>query len=64
MPYIGPSNIPGQLWVFWVNVVKATYLKRIIEIANFAKIVQELIDPRLIVLYKWIQRGHVCLLRV
>lgn len=36
-----------------------THLKGIVEIADFAKIVQELVDPRLIVLDKWVQGDHV-----
>lgn len=40
------------------------YLKSLIEVPDFAEIIQELVDPGFIVLYKRIERHHVRLLGI
>ena len=43
---------------------KHKYLEGLVEIANFAKLVQEAVDLRLVVLDEGVEGGHVHLLRV
>ena len=39
-----------------------THLQSVVEVANLAQTVEELVDSRLVILNEWIQRDHVCLL--
>lgn len=41
-----------------------THFEGVIEVANFAKIVQELVDACLVVLNEGVQGDHICLLRI
>jgi hypothetical protein len=41
-----------------------THLQSVVEVANLAQTVEELVDPRLVILNEWIQRDHICLLCV
>jgi hypothetical protein len=47
-----------------INIWDKTCLKSFVEVADFAEIIQELVDPGFIVLYKRIESHHVRLLRV
>ena len=40
------------------------YFKSVIEIPDFAEVVEELVNPRFIIFYKRVQRDHVDLLRI
>ena len=40
------------------------YLKCVIEVSHFAKIVEELVDTGLVVLDEWVQRDHVRFFRI
>lgn len=63
-PCIGPSDttmasvqIPGC-------DEGATYLQRIIEVANLAQVVEKLIDPGFVILDERVESGHISLLGV
>lgn len=49
---------------FWMIHAGRTHLKSVVEVSDLAEVVQELVDPRLVVLHERVQRHHVCLLRV
>ena len=36
-----------------------TYLKRLVEVTDFAELVQESVDLRLVVLHEWVKGNHV-----
>lgn len=40
------------------------YFKSVIEIPDFAEVVEELVDARFIVFYEGVERDHVDLLRI
>jgi hypothetical protein len=67
VPYTGPSTIAsGQsadLEGEEVDVT-TTNLKSVVEVSDLAQIVQELVDPRFVVLNEGVERDHVGFLRV
>ena len=43
---------------------ETSHLERLVEIADLTKLVQESVNPRLVVLDEGVEGGHVCLLCV
>lgn len=60
-----PATADSQsIYLAWDTKQGKTHLKSIVEIAHFAKVVQELVDPSLVILHERVQRHHILLLGV